>query len=422
MKEVYNKDEFNDKEEITKKEYKDKEEIDAYFKDVRKRGFPAKFFLILILFLIVLAGAYYYIIIDSPQNILFMSIKDKFSNINLTYNETINYDYELDLNVITNNKEYIDISNILNKFYLTGKLGIDKEDVFIKLNTFYEQKSLLSLDIYHPSDNYTYLKLNDLYDKIIKTKDEPAEESVNDLDRKSSKEVLNKTINSTIKIMSDTLKNAEYKKEYTKLNEKIVKKVSFIIDEELTKELYNNMLNDQEFIENYSKIQDMTEKELIESLKEEKANLKDFQETIYLYVTPIYNNFLKLEIIEDEYKAVISKEDEEYQYKIYNNSIIKYQGYITIEKDGNDFEFSSTIEDIEEQITIEFNLDLSYDSDTKIDSFDKTNAIDVDSLTEKDTNKIMENLMKNEAFKKLVEDINSISSSLLNNENYFQTT
>jgi len=413
----------NEQQEIKPKDYKDKEEIDAYFKDVKRKGFPIKFFFFLLILLMFGGIAYYYFVIDSPQNILLVTAKNTFANIKIdnTQYDTINYDYELDINLLTNNKEYIDVTNIINKFYLTGNVGIDKNNdkTYAKLNAFYEQKSLLTIDGYYQNDNYVYIKLNNLFDKVIKTKIDKEATTSNEIDT----ETLEKTINSLATIVIDTLKNAELKKEYTKLNKTIAKKVTLTIDEELTKELYNNMLSNKEFMENYSKLQGMTETEMKESINEDIDNLEDFTEKTYLYVTPLENEFLMIEVIEDEDRTVITKENDEYNYKIYTDSIIEYQGYISFEKEDNNYEITFTSENIEEEISFEINLDLSYEYNINIDSLDTTDAIDTESLTEEDENKIVEKLLENEAFVNLIQDYSSISSpSLFTPQLYFQTT
>lgn len=412
---------FNNQEESKHIDKKDKEEIDAYFKDVKRKGFPIKFFLFLLILLMFGGIAYYYFVIDSPHNILLMTIKNTFTGIKLDNTEykTINYNYELDINLLTNNKEYVDITNIINNFYLTGNLGIDKnkKETFLKLNTFYEQKPLLTIDGYHQNDEYVYIKLNNLFDKVIKTKIETEEDSTNEIDN----ETLEKTIKSTVDIMIDTLKKAEFKKEYTKLNDTIAKKITFTIDEKLTKELYKNMLNNKEFMENYSKIQGMTESELKDSINEDINNIEDFTETTELYVTPLENEFLMIDITEDEDRTVITKEKDEYNYKIYTDSIIEYQGTISVEKEDNSYEIMFTSENIEEEMSFEINLDLSYEYNTNIDSLDITNALDSEELTEEDGTKIAEKLIENDAFVKLVEDFTSITE-LFTPQLYFQTT
>ena len=412
---------FNNHQEFKQTDKKDKEEIDAYFKDVKRKGFPIKIFFFLLILLMFGGIGYYYFVIDSPHNILLTTAKNAFTSIKLENTEynTINYNYELDINLLTNNKEYIDITNIINKFYLTGNLGIDKnkEETFVKLNAFYEQKTLLTIDGYYQNDDYVYLKLNNLFDKVIKTKIEKEEASSSEIDT----EILQKMIKSTTAVMMDTLKKAEFKKEYTKLNDIIAKKITFTIDEELTKELYKNMLNNKEFMESYSELQGMTEQELKDSINEDINNLEDFTETTYLYVTPLKNEFLMIDIIENEERTVITKEKDEYNYKIYTDSIIEYQGYISFEKEDNSYEITFTSENIEEELSFEINLDLSYEYDKSIDSLDTENAIDSEQLTEEDGTKIAEKLIENDAFVNLVEDFASISE-LFTPQLYFQTT
>ena len=416
MKEVKNKD-----------EYKDIEEIDAYFKDVKKKGFPTRIFFIIILLLIVGGCIYYYMVIDSPKNIILNVLNDKFSNIKIDYNnyETINYDYSFDMNIITNNKEYIETSNILNQLAITGTSGIDfnNKKTFTTVNTFYKQKELLSFDAYYENDNYMYIKIDDLYDKVIKTKiSDEEQEELNNSYQKTDMDTLEKVIKSLTNIIIDTINSIEYKKTYTKLNDEYVKKINLVIDEKIMKDFYNRLLNDKDFIENYSKLEGINESTLKDKINKEIANLEEYTETINLYVSILDNEFIMLESIIDKDKLVITKEKDEYNYKIYENSIIEYQGYVSIEKEDKECEISISIEDIEEELNIELNLDLSYEYNQEVNSLDTNDAIEYESLTENDMNKITNNLLNNKNFVDLMEDISSLLESETTQETYYQTT
>ena len=129
-----------------------------------------------------------------------------------------------------------------------------------------------------------------------------------------------------------------------------------------------------------------------------------------------------LELISSEERFTLNKEDDKYEYKYYNNSIIKYQGYISIEKDNNDYEITFSLDDIEENITIELDLELSLEYDKPIETIDTTGTVDYSKLSENDMNKMSENMLKNEALKKLLEDIISVSMTSASLQEPIQTT
>ena len=406
-------------------EYKEKEEIEAYFGDAKKSSFPIGLLFIIFIFLITGVCVYYYFIIDSPKNIFLTTLKDKFSEIKLDYTNynTINYDYSLDINVETNNKEYLDIIGILNQISINGYTDIDinNKKNYTKLNTLYQDKDLFNFEVYSENSNNIYLKLNNVYDKVIKSKIEKEIDEDNTYDKKEIV-LLERIINSLTDVIIDTLKDADYLKEYTSLNDTVVKKITLIIDKQFKESFYNNLLNDNDFITNYSKLEGITEEEVIEKIRKEKSSLREESDEISLYLSILKNDFIMLDISSDNSKVTIIKENDKYNYKIYNDSIIKYQGYVSIISNDNDYKINITYEDIEEELSFEINFNVSYEYDNDINSLDTTNIIDYEDLTEEDMNQIMLNLMSNSIMMSLIEDINNIlSTNNIDSKNY-QTT
>lgn len=404
-------------------EYKEKEEIEAYFRDAKKKTFPIGMLFVIFILLIIGGCFYYYFIIDSPKNLFLTIIKDKFNGIKLddtTYN-IINYDYSFDINIETSNKEYLDIINILNQISITGHTDIDIKNKknYTILNTLYQEKDLFGFEVYSENSNNIYLKLNNIYDKVIKSKIENKEDDINNtIDEISSKKIITSLTNAII----DTLKNADYLKEYTTLNDNIVKKITLTINKQFKESFYNNLLNDKDFITNYSKYKGITEEEVKEIIKKEKSSLGEETGEISLYLSILKNEFIMLDISSDNDKVTIIKENDKYNYKIYTDSIIEYQGYISIISNNNDYKINITHEDIEEELSFEINFNISYEYDKNINSLDTNNAIDYEDLTEEDMNQIMLNLMKNNVIMTLIEDINNIFLTNNIENKYYQTT
>lgn len=392
--------------------FKERDEIDTYFSDAKKKSFPIGIVFFLLILVILGGCAYYYFVIDSPKNIFLTAINNKLSNIKLDDYEKVSIDFELDTNMMTTDKELVDTFNILNKISLTGNISEDlnNKTAYLKLNALYEEEDLLGMDMYYEK-NTVYLKLNNLYDKVIKS--DLTEEEISDMNdsfENYDKELQNKLVSSLKKNITETLKNANYTKEYVELNETYVKKLNLIIDDNLLKDFYNKLLNDDDFIESYSKLVEITESELKEQLEDEIDNIDpDYKLTISLYLSILKNEFTMLELINEDSRIVINKENDEYNYKCYELDIIKFQGYASLVKNNEkEYELFFSLDAIEEQLNIEFNLDLSYEYDLEIDKLDTSNAKNVDDLTDEDINKILTNITNNKNLNKLITDINAL--------------
>ena len=394
---------------------KEKDEIEEYFSDLRKKNFPT-WILFIILFLLIIGGiGYYYFVIDSPKNIFLTIINNNLleNTSNKTNHKTVNYQFDFNTNIKTTKKEYLGMVDILKEIALsaTGGADLNTKENITKLNTFYKGEKLIDIDLYS-KENTIYFKLPDLYNKVIKVNNH---ESVN-TDNEITEEDYKKLINSLKEELTTILKNATYKKEYTNLNDNLVKKVSLLIDKTLTEKLYNNLMDNKDFIESYSKIQDISTEDTIKEIKDEIDDLDNETNIISLYLSIFDNKFIMFETITEENRLVISKEDNKYEYKIYEDSIIFCQGYLELNKVNNSYEISFALDDIEEEISIILNLDLSLVYDKNIEVMDVKDYINYNDLTENDENQIMNNLSKNKTLLKLIDDINSLASVNTNQE------
>ena len=394
---------------------KEKDEIEEYFSDLRKKNFPT-WILFIILFLLIIGGiGYYYFVIDSPKNIFLTIINTSFKE-NKSNHQTVNYQFDFNTYIKTTKQEYLGMVDILKEIALSATGGVDlntKENVS-KLNTFYKGEKLIDIDLYS-KENTIYFKLPDLYNKVIKVNNN---ESVN-TDNEITEEDYKKLLTSLKEELTVILEKATYKKEYTNLNDNLVKKVSLLIDKTLTEKLYNNLMDNKDFIESYSKIQDISTEDTIKEIKDEIDDLDNETNIISLYLSIFDNKFIMFETITEENRLVISKEDNKYEYKIYEDSIIFCQGYLELNKVNNSYEISFALDDIEEEISIILNLDLSLVYDKNIEVMDVKDYINYNDLTENDENQIMNNLSKNKTLLKLLDDINSLASE---NTNQTQTS
>lgn len=403
-----------------KNKYKERDEIEAYFSDAKKKNFPIGVIFVILIMLLIGGCIYYYLIIDSPKNIFTTILKNNLNEIKIddTKYKTISLDFSLETNIITNNKEYIETVDLLNKFALSGNLSEDLNEklIYTNLNFFYESEDLINLEAYYEKNN-TYFNIDKLYDKIIKVELEKTESSnINNSFENYDIEDREKSISSLKENVYKTLNNANYKKEYVKHNDTFVKKITLIIDKETQEYLLNNLISDNDFIESYSKLEGITKNELKESLKNTIKNLEDNEIKISLYLSILENKFIMAELLSEEYRLTLTKENNEYHYKYYENSIIKYQGYISLENNENNNKILFTIDDVEEQLNIEFNLDMTYEYDAEINKLDITNTKDYKTLTDTDYNNILEKITNDKNLNKLYKDISSLSENATKEE------
>ena len=396
---------------IKKEEFKERDEIEEYFSEVKNKSFPIGIIFIIVFLALIGGVIYYYFVIDNPKNLFLGVINNTLDKINYQEHGKINYEFSLDTIVNSTNKEYIDIVNIIEDFALTGKGGLDLDNKksYSELTTYYQSEKLLDLTTYYQFDDYLYLESKDLFDKVIKIKNE-TEETNNENNSNYNIKIddLEKLVNSLKEIIKDILDNASYQKEYVDLSGTKVKKITLIVNQDLMENFYNKLLDNNDFLESYSKITDTDKTEVKKGINNAIDKLDDETEKISLYLSIFENEFLMLESIYKKERITITKENNAYNYKIYDDSIIEYQGYIEIEKTNNEYQISFEYDDIKEEINIILNLDLSLDYDKDIEEMDTKDAIDYDKLTENDLNKILNNLSKNKTFTTLSEDLNSL--------------
>ena len=383
------------------------------------------------MFIALIGGVgYYYFVIDNPKNIFLSAVSNSLEKFNYQKQDKINYEFSLDTNINTTKKEYIDIVNILEKIALTGKGSLDLKDKknYSELTTYYQSEKLLNINTYYENDNYLYFESKDLFDKVIKIKNE-TEESNDKNDNDNNKDLsiklsdIEQLVNSLKEILKDVLKNAAYQKEYVDLSETKVKKVTLIIDKELSEKFYNELLDSKEFMKSYSKIMGIDIYEAKKEIQDNINKLDNEVEKVSLYLTILDNKFIMFEDIYKKERITITKDNNAYNYKIYNDSIIEYQGYIELEKTNNEYQISFEYDDIKEEIGIVLNVDLSLDYNKDIEVMNTKDVLDYEKLTENDLNKIINNLSKNKAYTTLYEDLNSIIESyLLANQNNTHTT
>lgn len=381
-------------------------EMDDSFVELKKKPFGI-IFLILLLLLISGGIAYYYFILDNPKTIFTTAINGVLDKVNLEETKKSGLiDYNLNLNITSSDNEMKDMLDIINQFKLSGTVGLDNNHNELNGIINYKDKQLLDYNILIDSgDNPAiYARLLDLYDKTIKV--ELEEENITDYDTNIND--YKQIVSSFKTVLNSSLENANYKKEYLKLNDEMVKKISLNIDESLLTNIYNKLLQDNLFINSYSKINNMTNEEVSDLLNKDISDAKGNNETLNLYLSTLKNEFIKFEYVSTENNLTITKDDDKYNFDLSESYTSIYQGYVKITEVNNKNNLTVYLSLIKEGLNIETNIEYLMDESKRINTIDTNNSVNLEELSEEETNKIMENLFKNEAFNLFFEDYQKI--------------
>lgn len=404
----------------TNNNQKQKDDTDAYFADAKKKGFPVWIIFVILLLAVIGGGVYYFMVIDTPQNIFKGLLDSKLFGIKLEAYEQSTIDFEGNVKLMSSDEDMKQVFDIINKISVKGSIGEDYKNktFFVNLEPSYESKKLLGINAYYENSNI-YLESKDIYDKVLKSElPEETVEMINQLFENENKEDVETIISSLKKSLSSALENVQNKKEYVKLDKNYVKKVSILVEPQTLADVYKSLANDSDFLSSLSKLTETPQSDIKESLEDEIEYNEDLEEGDYepikisLYLSIITNKFYKAEIIDEEVMITVEQEDDVFSYKLYDeDDIIQLEGSFSLVKNNkNDYSLFYSIDVIEEQISMEFNIDYSVKYNEDIQKVSTTDAIDINNLSDAEANKILTNISENENIKKFVEDISAIFS------------
>lgn len=383
--------------------------MDDSFVEPKKK--PIALIIIMILLVLIIAGcAIYYFVLDNPQKLFLKTYDNALSliqNGNTEEYEQYNYEYSIDLDIISNNQEEQYIYDILNDLTFSGNIGYSKTDNqgSIILNTLYKDNQLPSiqmlLELEENGNSYIYLK--DLYSQVLKV-ESTSEISEEDIDINSQDYQI--VLNSFTKAVRETLENAKYTKEYTKVDNENVKKITVDLDKKFKETVITKLLNDEKFIESYASIYGTTPEELTDSLNETLSNLNDDITKVSIYLSIFNNEFIKLEIDDGEKEQIeLTKKENSYYFEYSENYTLVYQSDLTINKlTEEEIDISLNIDNLEEEISFKFNLNSKIDTTKGVDKLSTDNAVLIDDLTEDDIYEILLKLFENDGIMELLED------------------
>lgn len=389
------------KEEVNEKDKISDLEIEEYFKDAKKKGFPIGILVLIFILLFIGGICFYYFVIDSPKNIVFEMGKNIYSNFSSYDYEYNSFKIDGEYNFISNNSDDLDVINILNKISFEGEFDIDydKDEIYTYLDILYNNNSLINVDSYVVS-NSLYIKSENIFDRVIKVdvNDDIVESS--DMDS-TYEELIKICINDIIKSFNDI----KYYKRYKKVDNSYVKEIMFSIDKYFLEDLYGYLLNDKEFIQKYSLLNDISEAEVKDRINKEINDIDDDYIDIVIDLSVLSNEFIKLEILSDDERIVIDREDDVYYYKYYDSSIIMYQGSIKVSNIDNSYKYEIVIDLVEEDVLVELSLNIVYYKLDDIPKVDDSNTIMLDEMSEEDHSKIINNISNNQVLRDLLNDL-----------------
>lgn len=371
---------------------------------VEKKKAPIlQIFGIIILILLLASGIYYYLVIDNPKTIL----KTYFNSIpsldNINYPKYI--EYSLKVNVDSNNKENEALCDLLNKLILNIKSNNNEEYNSYIFNLGYEDKVLPNIKLQTKNnENKIYLLLEDIYDKTIEI--DLGNEEHKDIN-KLDKDDIEKEFNNIYDILKEEIKNilekGEYSKKIEKLDKKIVRKYTINISKDTLTNTFNNLLNNKDFITSYTRITNQNEEKVTKEIKDIINDLTDINFSIYQEL--INKNIIKYEITFDNEIITMTYSNNMYTFTYKEDDKVIYTGTITIDRNDNNITTYFNTTYITDKENIKTNIVIKTSDTLNIELFDTTNSININDISDKEINNILNNILNNDAVK-----------SILNNE------
>ena len=371
---------------------------------VEKKKAPIlQIFGIIILILLLASGIYYYFVIDNPKTILKTYFNSISSIDNINYPKYI--EYSLKVNVDSNNKENEALCDLLNKLILNIKSNNNEEYNSYIFNLGYEDKVLPNIKLQTKNnENKIYLLLEDIYDKTIEI--DLGNEEHKDIN-KLDKDDIEKEFNNIYDILKEEIKNilekGEYSKKIEKLDKKIVRKYTINISKNTLTNAFNNLLNNKDFITSYTKITNQSEEKVTKEIKNIINNLTDIDFSIYQEL--INNNIIKYEVSFDNEIITMTYSNNMYTFTYKKDDKVIYTGTITIDRNDNNITTYFNTTYITDKENIKTNIVIKTSDTLNIELLDTTNSININDISDKEMNNILNNILNNDAVK-----------SILNNE------
>lgn len=376
----------------------DREMDDDTFKEP-KNTHTGTIILILLLVILLGGGIYYYFVLDNPKMIFKVFTKEITKMI--PYEEYSGYDefnitYDIDATINDAMGKDNKIYNIINKVGFKGRIGYDKDKKMSSLvmNNTYDDELLPVIKMLVTDDNM-YVNIEEVYDKTIKI------EKVLDKDGSSNNSSV--TIDDykylfqkDIDTFKSGLDNANYRKEYVKLDDKYVKKITLVIDEEFRDKYNKTLLQDNEYTSIYKNVygEEFTQEDIFGDA--------DIELSIYLGI--LNNEFLMFEendMSDSNEQLKITKAIDKYNYEYSQDYTLMYSGSVQIKNNDKDMTALIVVNSLEDNYKLELKLNYNIDTSIGIDEVDTDTAVSYKDIVI-DEDSLLEKLLKNKAIRKII--------------------
>ena len=399
--------EFNDSniEQINTEtiDLKEAEVIPTEIKTSKKTKKKKMMIIILVIIAIVLsllAGIiFYFYNMTSPKKI-FTTIVDKISFNDISINNARS-ELSLSLNTETNDE----IANLINNLKLNMTSHISNNSYYVKLNPTYKNQNLIDADIYL-DNNRTYLYLNEIYDKYIDIGTSSVE--INDQEFEQLEIYLSELKKEIKNILNSKYLSRETEKIEINGKKKTYLKSVFELNQANSKELFNNLKNNQKFVDSLAKLNNMSIDEVKQELENLSLNTND-ELKIVLYIDLISRDIAKADI------SIISSDEDFIVTLINNNDSFDFE----LKSSENDTTISGNFK-LEKKdllnnytiflksndggnLTIKFSSKIEKNKELVLPNFN--NAISINDINEEDYEQIMNNIIENDATKEFAEMI-----------------
>lgn len=376
----------------------DREMDDDTFKEP-KNTHTGTIILILLLVILLGGGIYYYFVLDNPKMIFKVFTKEITKMI--PYEEYSGYDefnitYDIDATINDAMGKDNKIYNIINKVGFKGRIGYDKDKKMSSLvmNNTYDDELLPVIKMLVTDDDM-YVNIEEVYDKTIKIEkilDKDGSSNNSSVTIDDYKYLFQKDIDT----FKSGLDNANYRKEYVKLDDKYVKKITLVIDEEFRDKYNKTLLQDNEYTSIYKNVygEEFTQEDIFGDA--------DIELSIYLGI--LNNEFLMFEendMSDSNEQLKITKAIDKYNYEYSQDYTLMYSGSVQIKNNDKDTTALIVVNSLEDNYKLELKLNYNIDTSIGIDEVDTDTTVSYKDIVI-DEDSLLEKLLKNKAIRKII--------------------
>lgn len=359
------------------------------------------FLIFLIVLLILLAGAvwFYFLVLCAPKTILKKTVSKVADALNSEEEYSQLQGGSLAISIDYDSTEENATLELLKNLKINMDYAIDYKTMegYLKADAIYKENSAFAFESVFKNGKQFYLQVPDYLDKVLRLELEEVELKDSEVSREDLLYVYEKS--------KDAFFNSLKKENYSSSKEEIViagekqkaRKSSIILSpselQRVANEICATLKEDDRYVKIMASLLDISEVEVRNSLSE-KVELDEGIE-IHVYTTGYKNDFAKLELVDDSKESISIEKASSKQY----NFAVKLedfetQGSVTIENNDVTIQLNYNMEEITLKVTVKG----STKSLETLPTFDTTNSVSIEELTEEDYLNMIEKIQQNQLF------------------------